>query len=105
MSKQKVHSKKNETEREKFINEATLILSTSLVMLKDKLGEKKFEKRIRKAAKILVHGIKEEAPKMPSVTKKVAGIKKITVKPPKKVTKRPKAPAATSKTARKPKKK
>ena len=40
------------------------------------LGEKKFERRIRKAAKLLSQGIKEKAPKKIKAVKKIADSKK-----------------------------
>ena len=46
--------------RETLINEITAQLSTALQKLKIQLGDKKFEKRARKAAKLLTDGIKLE---------------------------------------------
>ena len=51
-------------------------LSTSLPGLKDMLGDKKFEIRIRKAAKLLSEGIKDKASKKIKQAKKKPGKKK-----------------------------
>ena len=51
-------------------------LSTSLPGLKDLLGDKKFEIRIRKAAKLLSVGIKDKASKKIKPPKKKPGKKK-----------------------------
>ncbi|MEO6734462.1 MAG: hypothetical protein ABIN01_24795 [Ferruginibacter sp.] len=58
-----------ESFKEAMINDIALLLSDALPALKESLGEKKFVKRIRKAAKLLSEGIKpvasakEDAPK------------------------------------------
>lgn len=51
-------------------------LTGSLAWLKDLVGEKKFESRIKKAAKLLSNGIKEKAAKKIKPEKKKAGKKK-----------------------------
>lgn len=56
-SMRKISSKK------KFQQQVFDNLASSLQGLKEILGEKKFESRIRKAAKLLSEGIKEKAPK------------------------------------------
>lgn len=48
--------------KEIILNEIALQLSQALTSLKDRLGEKKFDKRIRKAAKLLGEGIKSTTP-------------------------------------------
>lgn len=49
--------------------EIELQLSQALPSLKEKLGEKKFEKRIKKAAKLLSDGIKSDEKKKPVTNK------------------------------------
>ena len=51
-------------------------LATSLPGLKEILGDKKFESRIKKAAKLLSEGIKEKAAKKIKVEKKKVSKKK-----------------------------
>ena len=80
MSKQKTHSKKQDSAREKIINEVTPLLNSALTKLKESLGEKKFEKRIRKAAKVLVHGIKGKTVKDKVSPKKAVAPKKAVKK-------------------------
>ena len=94
MTKQKIHAKKQNPAREKIINQVVPVLKAALVNLKETLGEKKFEKRIRKAAKILAHGIKTKTTRKPIANKKAAVPKK-TVK---KAGKHTKAPVKTAKT-------
>jgi len=69
------------TDKEKILKEIIEQLKTALAGLKDHLGEKKIEKRIYKAALILVDGIKI-SPKKKSVlsTKKVIVVKKKNTK-------------------------
>ena len=80
MSKQKIYGKKQDPAREKIINQVVTIFNTALVNLKETLGEKKFEKRIRKAAKILAHGIKTKTTRKPTANKKAAVPKKASKK-------------------------
>ena len=73
-------AKKNETKpisRKKEIQQQLITqLSTSLPGLKDLLGDKKFEIRIRKAAKLLSEGIKDKGSKKIERAKKNPGKKK-----------------------------
>lgn len=69
-SKLKISSKK------KFQQQIFDNLASSLQGLKEILGEKKFEARIRKAAKLLSEGIKEKAPKKFKPAKKKVTKKK-----------------------------
>ena len=61
--------------------EIALQLSQALPSLKEKLGEKKFGKRIKKAARLLSEGVKADEQKKPKTAKsapkksKSAGIK------------------------------
>ncbi|MEO6720487.1 MAG: hypothetical protein ABIN67_08970 [Ferruginibacter sp.] len=79
MSK-KENDQKKISQKEAMINEVTVQLSASLQNLKTELGEKKFEKRTRKAAKLLVEGIKFNTPGKPAAKKsptKKSPIKKV----------------------------
>ena len=67
---------------EDILNTITDQLHIGLSTLKEQLGEKKFEKRIKKAAKLLVAGIEKKQAKN-SEKKQVAPAKK-TVAPAKK---------------------
>jgi vacuolar-type H+-ATPase subunit E/Vma4 len=83
MAKEKKASKKNTVSaKKKILKTVTDQLNSSLTSLKGQLGEKKFKKRIKKAAKKLVAGIKK-APvkKAVSKTKKVTLLKPKVVKP------------------------
>lgn len=73
-------TKKSSSSKEMLIKEITPLLSTAIASLKEALGEKKFEKRIKKAAKFLVHGIK------PVVAKKKVDKKRLLKKAVKKNT-------------------
>jgi len=87
MAKEKKAGKKNTVAGENILKAVTEQLSTSLTSLKGQLGEKKFTKRIKKAAKKLVAGI-EKKPVKKAVTKpkKAAPVKKAAKKTaPKKV--------------------
>jgi len=86
------------TENKKSASKKTLLLEVSLQIsksvdsLREKLGDKKFEKRVKKAAKMLIEGIKEPTPKkdlktntiitskVPAPSKKAATPKKKLVK-------------------------
>ena len=59
MQTKKAPAKKNSNGQHQLRNTVTGQLVTALPSLKELLGEKKFEKRINKAAKKLVAGIKE----------------------------------------------
>lgn len=69
MSVQKSAVKKNSSPKETLQNEITPLLAAALVSLKERLGEKKFNKRIKKATKILIHGVKPEQAKKEAVKK------------------------------------
>ena len=62
--------------KKKFQQQIFDNLATSLQGLKEILGEKKFDSRIRKAAKLLSQGIKEKAPKKIKPEKKKVTKKK-----------------------------
>jgi len=92
MIKKTPPAKKQLSAKDKIITETTQILSTSLRALKDAFGEKKFEKRIKKAAKILVQGFKEQvkqevAEKAPVKKARVGRPRKILAPTPEKVAK------------------
>ncbi|MEO5889775.1 MAG: hypothetical protein ABIQ31_05950 [Ferruginibacter sp.] len=81
MAKQIINTEK-ESPKGKMLKDIVQQLSQALPALKEMLGEKKFEKRIKKAAKLLSEGIKPVSGKKTPVKKATA------VKPPiKKVTK------------------
>ncbi len=71
MSVKKIAAKKIASPKEMLIKEITPLLTAAMATLKEKLGEKKFEKRIKKAAKFLVHGIKPVAAKKKVVKKRL----------------------------------
>lgn len=70
MIKKKATGKKKTSLKETIIQEITPLLTAALATLKDRLGEKKLEKRIKKAARLLVSGIKPATAKKPVVKKK-----------------------------------
>lgn len=74
-------SKKIVIDKENLLLIVTEQLQTALPILKEQLGEKKFVKRIKKAAKLLVAGIKK-APvkKLTPVVKKIVPAKKKVAK-------------------------
>ena len=78
MTKVKKPIKKNTACNEKLLKTVTVQLNSSLGSLKQQLGEKKFEKRIKKAAKKLIAGIKKTPIKTKSV--KAVTVKKKAVK-------------------------
>jgi hypothetical protein len=55
--------------KKEIYHQLTGQLSTSLPAIKELLGEKKFENRVKKAAKLLSQGIKEKASKKIKETK------------------------------------
>ncbi|MEP7141937.1 MAG: hypothetical protein ABI707_03650 [Ferruginibacter sp.] len=59
--------------KETIFKEIVLQLTQALPALKESLGEKKFEKRIKKAAKLLSEGIKSADQKKKPVAKSVLG--------------------------------
>ena len=82
MLTKKITTKKETTLKEKITSEITLLLTSALATLKDGLGEKKFEKRIKKAAKLLSAGIKTSGRMKPVAAKEIIKptIKKTKVK-------------------------
>lgn len=73
MQTKKPAVKKSAADKETVRKAVTEQLQTTLPVLKEQLGEKKFEKRIKKVAKILVAGIKKTPVKKSSpATKKIA---------------------------------
>lgn len=82
MVTKKKTAKKNSTPTDSLLKTVTGQLDTALTSLKEKLGEKEFKKRIKKAAKKLVAGIKKPQPKKPvKKIKKVIPVKKKAAKP------------------------
>jgi hypothetical protein len=71
MSAKKIPAKKAASPKEILLKEITPLLLSAAARLKESLGEKKFEKRIKKAAKFLVHGIKPAVVKKKVVKKKL----------------------------------
>ena len=101
MTAKQITENKKAITKKTLLSEVSLQISTAVVLaLREKLGEKKFDKRVKKAAKLLIEGIKETAPKkvaktkvvstpkVPSPSKKAASPKKKVIKAvePKKVT-------------------
>jgi hypothetical protein len=100
MTAKQITENKKATTKKTLLLEVSLQISTAVLALREKLGEKKFDKRVKKAAKLLIEGIKETAPKkvaktkvvstpkVPSPSKKAASPKKKVIKAvePKKVT-------------------
>jgi hypothetical protein len=87
MSSKKTTGKEKGSDKEKMVTAITGQLKAALPGLKDHLGEKKFEKRIKKAALMLVEGIKITpvkkvipAAKKAIVAKKATATKKKTAK-------------------------
>jgi hypothetical protein len=69
--------KKTPTDRKDMLKTVTEQLNIALTSLKIELGEKEFKKRIKKAAKKLVSGIKKESvKKVILVAKKATAVKK-----------------------------
>jgi hypothetical protein len=58
MVKSKSTVKKKASPKQTISSDITHLLNTTLVQLKESLGEKKFEKRLKKAVKVLTHGVK-----------------------------------------------
>ena len=80
MPTKKTPVKKNAPGGEKILKTIKEQLSTTLSKLKGQLGEKKFEKRIKKAAKLLVAGINKKPVEktVPAAKKTTVAVKKIT---------------------------
>jgi hypothetical protein len=84
MSKEKKHTASSE----KLLKTVTAQLITSLAALKTQIGEKKFDKRIKKAAKMLLAGVEKKLVKkvipkpakaaIPKKSKSKPAIKKAT---------------------------
>jgi hypothetical protein len=72
--------KKNAPAEENILKTIKDQLTTTLSKLKSQLGEKKFEKRIKKAAKLLVAGIKKQPIKKtaPAAKKSTVAVKKVS---------------------------
>jgi hypothetical protein len=71
MPAKKSVTKKSSSSKEMLIKEITPLLTSAAASLKEALGEKKLEKRIKKAAKFLVHGIKPVVAKKKVVKKRL----------------------------------
>lgn len=81
MQTKKPPVKKIAANKETVLKAVTEQLQTTLPVLKEQLGDKKFEKRIKKVAKILVAGIKKiPVKKSIPATTKVAPVKKKNTK-------------------------
>lgn len=82
MSTEKKIAKKNIPPAGNMLKTVTEQLNTSLTSLKVQLGEKKFKKRIKKAAKNLVEGVKKKSPeKAVTKSKKALPLKKKAANP------------------------
>ena len=57
MASKKITQKENTIDKKKLLKAIIEQLQTALLGLKEHFGEKRFEKRVTKAAEILVHGI------------------------------------------------
>jgi hypothetical protein len=81
MPSKKIAMKEKSVDKEKMLKTIVAQLETAFPGLKEHFGDKKFEKRINKAAKIIVEGIKQTPTKkaVPSI-KKVKIAKKKTAK-------------------------
>lgn len=79
MSDKKLTDSKKESAKEIMVKEIVDQLMKALPALKEKIGDKKFDKRIKKAAKLLTAGIKDIAPQREPKTK-AAAPKKAQVK-------------------------
>ncbi len=79
MIKKKFAPKEKSSLKQEINDKITLLLSSSLDSLKESLGEKKFNKRIKKAARFLSDGVKTAADKK-EVTK-IPALKKEPTKP------------------------
>lgn len=108
MPTKKIAVKKDPVAKEEILKTITEQLLAGLTLLKEQLGDKKFEKRIKKAAKLLTAGIKkspEEKPNAPSkknespVAETVAPIKTVAAAPAKKAAPVKKAAPAKKKAA------
>jgi hypothetical protein len=75
MATEKKAVKKTTAPADDILKIVTEQLNSSLTLLKEKLGEKEFKKRIKKAAKKLVAGIKKAPVKKDAVKK--SAVKKV----------------------------
>ncbi len=99
MSDKKITDTKKESAKDSMLKEVVDQLTIALPALKEKIGDKKFEKRVKKAAKLLTEGIKNTvsetevktkaavAKKAPVKSKAPASVKSKVVAPAKKVSK------------------
>ncbi len=76
MAKSKPKAVKSISLKKEISQQLTAQLTTSLPGLKEILGDKKFENRIKKAAKLLSDGIKEKVPEIIKEEKKKVNKKK-----------------------------
>lgn len=88
--------KKNTLSKKNLVAEIIALNTPAFAMLKKSLGEKKLEKRLKKAVKLLTHGMQRPVEKK-VVTKKAAA-KKTAVKKSKKASPR-KIPVASKRIA------
>jgi len=79
MSDKKLTDSKKESAKDIMLKEIVDQLTRALPALKEKIGDKKFEKRVKKAAKLLTEGIKDSAPEK-ELKIKVAAPKNAPVK-------------------------
>jgi hypothetical protein len=79
MAKDKALNGKSVSLKKEIYQQITGQLSTTLPAVKEILGEKKFEKRVKRAAKLLSQGIKAKAPKKVKEVKKKINGKKVEI--------------------------
>jgi hypothetical protein len=78
MAKQIKMTNKTPIDRKGMLTSVTEQMNTTLISLKTQLGDKEFKKRVKKAAKKLVAGIKKAPVKKSiSAAKKKAALKKL----------------------------
>lgn len=78
MTTKKIAVKESTSTKHKALHTIIAQLQTALPLLKEQLGEKKFEKRIKKAAKFLIAGIKKAPTKKPApAIEKAIPVKKV----------------------------
>ncbi len=77
MAKSKSNTSKSISLKKEINQQITAQLSTLLPALKEILGKRKFETRIKKASKLLSEGIKEKTPKKTKEVKKKANKNKM----------------------------
>ena len=95
---------KTSTPKKTLLAEVVLQISKAVPALNALLGEKKFEKRIKKAAKLLIEGIKASEPtvavkKSPSVPAPIAAVEAKKLTPKKKLIKAAPAKKVIKKTS------